>query len=129
MLLLYFAGFAVAPVSAVLPSEQAHHIGSKQDTLEKRTDKTAVFFYDLALWEALKKVKRSDDSKNNIIWEKQSDNAPNKSCAKISLNAIRIGNVVSIPILGISAYCNIGVSAVQRYTHYYHSGLAPPFLA
>jgi hypothetical protein len=129
VLLLYFSCFAVAPVSVVLPSEQLTDLGAQQDVLEKRTDKTAVFLYDLALWEVLKKVKHSDDSKNNLISNKKSDNAPSKSCTEISLDVTGVGNAVSLPNPDISAHHNIGISAVQQYAYFDHSGLSPPFLA
>jgi hypothetical protein len=126
LLLLYFAGFAVAPVSAVLPSEQLFNIGDDHDFLRKRTDRTDIFLYDLALWEVLKKVKRSDDA---ILSSLKNSDALKNSPVHALWFVMDAGNAVSIPLPGISAYYHRNISAAQQYPHFDHSGLSPPFSA
>jgi hypothetical protein len=128
-LLLYFVGFAVAPVSAILPSERCADIGADQDAIKKPTDKTNFFLVDLALWEALKKVKRSDDSKNIIITDKGDDNCQENLSFRTMPCIPGIVGPATAPFSGVSSFFDSSISAVYKYVYFDHSGLSPPFLA
>lgn len=122
-LLLYFVGFAVSPVSAIVPSEQFDHNGQK-DVFKKQRTQADLFFFDLALWEILKKAKCSDNSAY-IISSQNNDERPN------TVNSIIIDWATdnSRDLLVYSEFTRfrtislLSLSTTPRLTH---SGLSPP---
>jgi hypothetical protein len=129
ILLIYFAGFAVAPVSAVLPAEQPADIGGARDSLEKRSNQTDVFLYDLALWEILTKVKRSDRSKEVIAAAQRGNNDNQKDdFSPIAAALMGSGGIPPLPNAAISKYISTRISIVCQRAYFYRTGLAPPFV-
>lgn len=126
LLLLYFAGFAVAPVSVVFPSKQLDQ-NEGNNALKKQSRQTDIFLFDLALRDALQKVKRSDDAKGRLFVQKKEGsvlNADAKICDSAASNLTALSKFSETyrqqPIDEFSAYA---------YTRLVYFGLSPPFLS
>lgn len=123
-LLLYFVGFAVSPVSAMFPADQLEKDGPR-DLLKKNTTQADLFFFDLALWEVLKKSKRSDKPFSLALIEKSASNAKDidaKVCDSASHGIDSLKLHLESTQLSSESY-----SASDRNPRLAHSGLSPPF--
>ena len=60
LLLLFFVGLAVSPVSAFVPSEPG--VSKHDNTIKKDNTQSDIFIIDLILWEVLEKGRPSDYS-------------------------------------------------------------------
>lgn len=125
-LLLYFVGFAVSPVSAVFPADQ-YEKDEARDLLKKRTTQADLFFFDLALWDVLKKSKRSDNSKD-ILLVLDKDATAKNSISKICDSAI--DNLEPLRLFPeLPQYHAIRLLSPYSITRLTHSGLSPPFFS
>jgi hypothetical protein len=124
LLLLYFVGFAVSPVSAIFPADQ-HEKDETRDLLKKRTTQADLFFFDLALWDVLKKSKRSDNSKDILLVLDRDATAKN-AISKICDSAIDTLEPLRL-FPELPRYHVISLLSPYNITCLTHSGLSPPF--
>ncbi|TAN45907.1 MAG: hypothetical protein EPN22_00755 [Nitrospirae bacterium] len=122
---LYFSGFFVAPISALLPCEQEMLLEGKQSLLEKRKEQISVLLYDIAMWEVLKKTKLPDDLKRIEIYNNDNNNGKLNISAKTVLSLTDTATFHEIYAYGISAYIDTRSSIDKQY----NSGLSPPPIA
>jgi hypothetical protein len=123
-LLLYFVGFAVSPVSAIFPADQPEKVEAR-DFLEKRTTQSDLFFFDLALWDVLKKSKRSDNSKD-ILLVLDKDAAAKNNIFAICNSTIDDLDPLRL-FLGLTQYHDTRLLSPYTITRFTHSGPSPPF--
>jgi hypothetical protein len=124
LLLLYFIGFAVSPVSAIFTSDQLDR-GKQEDAFRQPSNHADLLFFDLALWEVLKRTKRSDDSMGVMFTEqtdKPSEDAISKTCDGATEHEKDL-------ILFSESTIYHGIRFLSPYTtpQITHSGLSPPF--
>ena len=123
LLLLYFLGFAVSPVSAIFPSEPLDHT----DVLKKQRTQGDLFFFDIALWEVLKKAKYSDNFACVLSSQKNDETAKT------------IGPII-ITFAADNSRCLLVYSEFTRFRtsnllsqgitpRLTHSGLSPPLFS
>lgn len=125
-LLLYFVSFAVSPVSAIFPADQLEKDGAR-DLLKKKTTQADLFFFDLALWEILKKSKRSDNLRNILSVQEEVATAKNLDskicdCATANVEALR-------RFAELTQFRAISLLSPYTTTGLTHSGLSPPFFS
>jgi len=124
-LLLYFACFVVLPISAVIPSLKSQDISEGQDYIGKQGSKADILLFDLALWEIIKKAKRTDDLKTIV---------PCKGEKGSTVIYAKAGDTVMVSLSALSMFSK----KIQFYTlddlftfkslRFTHSGWSPPFL-
>lgn len=125
-LLLYFVGFAVSPVSAIFPSDLLDN-NEQKDVFKSQKTQADLFFFDLALWEVLKKAKCSDNSAY-IISSQKNDGTATTIDSIIIDGAIESARDVLLysELTRFRAVTILSLGITSRLTH---SGLSPPLFS
>ncbi|MBA4372145.1 MAG: hypothetical protein C0402_04725 [Thermodesulfovibrio sp.] len=124
LLLLYFVGFAVSPVSAIFPPEQLDH-SEQKDIFSKQKTQADLFFFDLALWEILKKAKCSSDNSAYIISSEKNDE-PAKTIGSIIIDGATEDTQDLFLYSELTRFRTISLLSVDTTPRLTHSGLSPP---
>lgn len=126
LLLLYFLA-AVLPVSAMFPLPQTDK-DEARDFLKKGSRQTDLFLLDFVQWKILKQTRHSDDAVRLMKGTVESNElSPANASGPMSGIASGIFNI-SRSFPRTILYCDKGNSTVHGFTHFVHSGLAPPTL-
>ena len=125
LLLFYFIGFVVPPISAILPSTFLSRLAEERLTPYKPCNQNDLMLIDLAIWEILNRAKRNDELLDKYATiQKDSTGVTAPAGYAIASGIIQAPRLLEDTLRGpltITVFSS-------KHPRYSHSGLSPPLV-